>query len=215
MASAVDPLQGCQCDVCRPPVAATAIPKTSLPCNVRVDHLREITLRGARRIGRGDFGTYFRLGKYVGVKLVRVAELYRGTVTHLKYQTVLGEYERQLHAYKAGLAPKPHAMVVVRHKGRRYLGITMRFMANGTLAQAYPEAYKDNDHPNYDVVRAIRGNLRSRLQAETGIYHGDLHENNVVRGKRRWYAIDFGLSSYDRKPGRVYSSARYRTAVAA
>ncbi len=164
---------------------------------VNVDRLRVMTLRGSKwgrsseRLKAGAYGSYFRLNKRQGIKILRAACVKERpgrpglTVDRYEWTRATNEVAMQNFAHSQGVAVRCGGVVVVRWKKYLYLGLLMKHLDGGCLGDQSEIAWNSVQNP------------LNRALMRVGLYHRDLHEFNVVRSHRgRWYAIDFGNSSY-------------------
>ncbi len=154
----------------------------------------------------GMFGSYVRAGKKRGIKI-----LY-GSYDRLEALKHSDEYKAACkeaallrlirHRGFKGV-PKCYGVIVICRKrslgNRPYynVGIVMQHLGSTRLADAIPSA--DRDHP-------IANRLRMKME-KFGIYHGDLHANNIMVYKGRYYAIDFSFSAISRMHWKILKAA--------
>lgn len=109
------------------------------------------------------------------------------------------EFNTQLRAWKAGIAPKPVRLGVLRRKGEYTPALWMEHIDGLTLADACDRGYVTY-YERYGVIDSLRDELY-----QIGIDHHDLHHCNVLvafeKGKRRskksvkrFYAIDYEMA---------------------
>ena len=122
------------------------------------------------------------------------------------------EFNTQLKAYNAGLAPKPVRLGVLRRGKELTPALWMEHIEGMELCQATYRGFID-----YEEKRSILAQLWKDLK-KIGVDHHDLHDSNVlvtfVKGKRkskktikRIYAIDFELSHLVKKRKKAKKAA--------
>jgi|GEM_PF-5556526 len=129
----------------------------------------------------GIHGAYIKLSPSVGIKIVH-SPAYRSKAKAYRsraYRRAKEESETLQYAYETGVVPRCYGVMLVKVKSGFRVGVLMQHL--GTLTLSNSEFYD-----NADVFDDINDKLK-----EIGIFHGDLHEDNVMVYRGKFYAIDF------------------------
>jgi RIO-like serine/threonine protein kinase len=129
---------------------------------------------------RGSYGMYVKISNLRGIKLLH------GSFRSMKsaadsYQMENAKKEAELleKAYVSGVVPKCYGVKIVKRGTVFRVGIEMQHLGNTRLS----------DVPSADQWRIAR-ELREAL-LNVGIRHSDLHNYNVMKKGKKYYAIDF------------------------
>lgn len=133
----------------------------------------------------GVHGTYYKLSPHVGIKLIhsKVYPSVKRALASRAFRLASDEAAILVHAEETGVVPKCYGVTVVSVKSGFRVGVLMQHLGQTTLADT--EHYDDAD---------IYDQLMESLE-EVGIYHGDLHEDNIMVYRGKFYAVDFSPES--------------------
>lgn len=142
--------------------------------------LKIIRVKGRSR--SGVYGSYYQLNRTSGVKMLheRVSSMKNLKFPLSLLRSVENEFRLLKRAAKKKLAPKPRYICLVERNKKFGLGIVQQHLGNTRLA--------DLPHINHDF---IADDLYRKLR-KLKIEHCDLHNENVMFRRGRYYAIDFG-----------------------
>lgn len=143
----------------------------------------------------GAHGSYYTLNRKVGIKILsdcyysslsEVKKVIRSSDASEEFKCLKTAYSKS----KNGLLPKALFLVIVkerlyddRHKEYvYYIGYAMQHI-NGTILSKKRKSYRES------VIKKLFADLASK-----GIYHSDLHSENIIISNRKPYAIDFDPS---------------------
>ena len=136
----------------------------------------------------GQYGTYFRIGKKRGLKVLRgtfrsIQSAYNSATFDLaKEEASLLEM-----AYESGVAPKCFGVRIAKRGSVFRVGILMQHLGNKTLADL-----------NLDEDKESKIHDRLKLELEVvGLDHCDLHNRNIMFYKSKFYAVDFSPECVD------------------
>lgn len=130
----------------------------------------------------GAHGYYIKLSPSLGVKVIH-SPIYRNkTKAYKSFAWREARLEARIldMAFETGIVPRCYGATIVRVKGGYRLGVLMQHLGNKTLGES--AHYYDES----DISVAIHEKLE-----EIGIYHQDLHEDNIMVYRGKFYAIDF------------------------
>ncbi len=134
--------------------------------------MRTISIpKGAKLINSGSFGSYYRINSRKGIKVI----------WHSRINIAEKEALYLNVAAKAGLAPRCHEVVKIKHK----LG-----WANYGLIVDHIEGRATSWDFENEVIPKQQKDLRKALR-NAGIVNHDLYGNNVRRTKRGYMVVDF------------------------
>lgn len=139
-------------------------------------------IEGASYSGWGCYGKYYQLSSTKGIKVIQgcfntIEEVINSDELNQAIQeAVLLKQARARYEY----IPKCYGVKIISFGGSYKVGILMQHLT-GPLAEDFC------DYEEYDQVRAT---LTKTLR-DKGIVHSDLHGNNVIRYKDKWWVIDF------------------------
>jgi hypothetical protein len=123
----------------------------------------------------GSYGTYVKLTKKLGVKIVRRSNDFsveKPGAARAEYDTLLKCWTR-----KPRWFPEPIGVVEVEFDGAIFFGVVMEHIEGPTAAKFFNE--------NWDKVQEKMDELKYSLE-RAGIEHFDLHGNNVVVCKTKF-----------------------------
>lgn len=130
---------------------------------------------------QGQHGWYVKLSPSVGVKVIK-SSIYKSKAKAYKsraYRLATQESANLQLAFETGVVPRCYGVTIVKVKRGYQVGILMQHL--GTLTLSNSEFYD-----TFDIYEGICDKLE-----EVGIYHQDLHEDNVMVYRNKFYAIDF------------------------
>lgn len=137
----------------------------------------------------GVHGAYVKLSNTMGIKVIHSkpfrtqAKAYRSQAYKL---AVRESYNLQV-AYDSGVVPRCYGIMLVKTKAGYRVGVLMQHLGATPLA-------KSDFYDSHEVF----DDLTERLK-EVGIYHADLHEDNIMVYRGKFYAVDFSPQSIDYK----------------
>lgn len=139
----------------------------------------------------GCFGSYHRVGKDMGIKVLEGCfETEADAKNSCNWQDAQEEAYAMRRAQKSGIAPKCYGVYVVRNsdsaEGNYYVGILMQHLGQNLLGHRMDKGIVSGMRQE-DIQDEIRKKL-----LKVGVEHGDLHRENVIYFKRKYYALDFG-----------------------
>jgi RIO-like serine/threonine protein kinase len=132
--------------------------------------------------GSGSFAEYFKLGKGKGVKLLRGS--HRTRASALKSRNwALAHREADLldAAYCSKVVPKCYGVKLVKYGNHYRVGIVMQHLGHTKLNETNLNLSEGSD---------IRDLILEALE-DVGITHTDLHSENIMVYRGKFYAIDF------------------------
>jgi tRNA A-37 threonylcarbamoyl transferase component Bud32 len=151
-----------------------------------------ITKKQIEEAPGGAFGKYVKLSPSLGIKLIYTKGEYYDDMRKFKgfrsiskaiqswtWREANIEADFLFAAQESGVVPRCYGATVVLVGSRYHIGILMQHLGGKALA----------DHENYDSVEVFNY-LHDRLE-DLGIYHGDLHEDNIMVYRGKYYAVDF------------------------
>jgi RIO-like serine/threonine protein kinase len=142
----------------------------------------------------GAFGRYVKLSPSLGIKLIYTKHDYYGdnaskrlkgfrsiakAIQSWAWREANIEADLLFAAQDSGVVPRCYGATVVMVGSRYHVGILMQHLGGKPLSE----------HENYDSVEVF-DYLHDKLE-ELGIYHGDLHEDNIMVYRGKYYAVDF------------------------
>lgn len=142
----------------------------------------------------GSFGRYVKLSNSVGIKLIYTNGKYEGenALRKLKGFRSVAEAMRSwtwreanmeadilFQAQESGVVPICYGATVVMVGSRYHIGILMQHLGGKPLSET--SHYGEADVYEY---------LYEKLE-ECGVSHGDLHEDNIMVYRGKFYAVDF------------------------
>lgn len=141
-----------------------------------------ITLPKSVKTPSGAYGSYFRIGRKRGLKVLRgsfrsMAAAYNSP----EFDLAKEEAELLKLAEDSGVVPECFGVRVVKRGTVFRVGILMQHLGNKTLADLNQDEMYEAD---------IHDQLKDALD-HCGINHGDLHTRNIMFFKGKFYAIDF------------------------
>jgi tRNA A-37 threonylcarbamoyl transferase component Bud32 len=139
-----------------------------------------ITLRKKKKTGGGSYGSYYKISKTRGVKVLYSEGFTskRKALTSEVYKDAKLEASLLKQAQATGIVPRCYGVTLVK-KGKEYaVGIVMQHLGNKTLADS---SYCET---------AAYDEIMEKFE-EFDIYHSDLHAENIMVYRGKIYAIDF------------------------
>ena len=129
----------------------------------------------------GIHGDYYRLSNAVAVKVVhsKVYSTIRKAQNSAAYRNALDEAAIIALAEETGVVPRCYGVTLVAVRGGYRVGILMQHLGQVTLADS--EHYDDSE---------VYEHLYETLK-DVGIDHHDLHEDNIMFYRGKFYAVDF------------------------
>lgn len=137
----------------------------------------------------GVHGGYIKLSPSVGIKIIH-SRIYKSRAKAFRSRTYyLANEEAEILkvAYDSGVVPRCYGPTVIAVPGGFKVGVLMQHLGSLTLSESV--FYEDNE---------IYDNITERL-GELGIKHFDLHEDNIMVYRGKFYAIDFSPESIELK----------------
>jgi RIO-like serine/threonine protein kinase len=140
-----------------------------------------ITLPNDNRIG-GAHGSYVKLSPSLGVKIIHsvkfnnIAKAYRSRA----YRNALREAYILNVAFESGVVPRCYGVTLVRVKKGYRVGVLMQHLGSTPL---FESEFCDKFSEAFDEIN-------DRL-IELGIVHNDIHDENVMVYRGKFYVIDF------------------------
>lgn len=141
-----------------------------------------ITLPRTNRTRSGAFGTYFKLTRTKGIKVLngRFRTLEAAYNSYI-FDQAKSESEILKIAEASKVVPKCYGVRVVRHGKSFRVGILMQYLGNKRLS-------------DLDLSDKEESNIYDKLNdalSHAGVEHNDLHTHNIMFHKGKYYAIDF------------------------
>jgi RIO-like serine/threonine protein kinase len=135
-----------------------------------------------KRSGSGSYGEYFKLGKGKGVKLLRGRwETKAKALNSRAWRLANKEADLLDIAKDSKVVPKCYGAKIVKSDKQFRVGIVMQHLGNTTLNET---GLMDEEHSD------VRDILMEALE-DVGIIHTDLHGDNIMYYRKKFYAIDF------------------------
>ena len=170
----------------------------------------KIKLGRRRSLGCGAFGSYFKLSKNRGVKVLHFEEDDNDSTAELKgscsWSEAIEEYKLLKTAERSGCSPKPYAVAVVVSKNTYYAGIVMQHI-DGVLDKDITDEQQERINDVFGDWKDVSEILYDELR-KCGVKHDDLHNENIIykfsKRKIKVYALDFSpyATKYVRKRAR-------------
>lgn len=172
--------------------------------------MKILTIKNSKADAAGKIGQYIRINKGVGVKVVgfKGCQSVKSLLKSKNWKKAEDEAKFLKIVGDAGLSPLSYGVHPVKFKGRYFAGIFMDHIdsdslnnitpsgvfTNGTKVYVDKNGYltdKDNGLP---IMKYLKTNL-----SKIGIYHSDIHgENVLIDQNNRVWLIDFS-ADYIRK----------------
>lgn len=151
-----------------------------------------LTLRKPRRSSSGSFGTYFKVSRDVGVKLIRSKYKHR-TVQGLKRSEVWGQAVDEAAALKqaedSGFTPAFYELIPIKIGKFYFAGLVMEHFDGQEYELARPW---DEDMKSHSILKWISD--AQKTLNRLGVSHNDIHSQNVLVLKNgRMVLVDFGV----------------------
>ena len=142
-----------------------------------------IDLSKHKATGEGDYGSFYPTSKLRGVKvLVTQYESIADLLASSAMIRAKEEADLLTSAYVTGIVPKCFGVVIVKKSKTRYhAGIQMQLLGTKTLHKVMDDE---------ELRESIKDGLKNTLKGY-GFNHKDLHANNVMVYKGKYWAIDF------------------------
>lgn len=130
----------------------------------------------------GAFGVYFKLREGKGIKVLE-AKFRSQVAAYNSYEFDLAKEEAEIlkAAQESGVVPKCYGVRIVRRGNGFHVGILMQHLGNKTLRKLRYNWEKQSD---------IYDSLNDALE-DVGVKHNDLHVDNIMYYRGKYYAIDF------------------------
>lgn len=147
-----------------------------------------ITLPKNTKTPCGAYGTYFRVSRGRGIKILKGSwRSMQGAYNSHQFDMARQEAELLKIAEDSGVTPRCYGVRVVKRGTVYRVGILMQHLGNKTLADlGLPE------HQRSDVYDRVNDAL-----IHAGINHCDLHTRNIMFCDGKYYAIDFSPDCID------------------
>lgn len=129
---------------------------------------------------KGSYGTYFKLSNTRGVKVLHGAFTnFMAALNSWEMDEARKERDLLNKAFRSGITPKCYGVTVVQ-SGRQFrVGIVMQHVGDQRLSEV-------STGNSYGIIQGLSEKLRA-----VGIRHTDLHDYNVMKKGKKFYAIDF------------------------
>lgn len=127
----------------------------------------------------GSYGIYFELSASVGLKVIRTAKDFptvAKAVSSRTFKRAQKEAELLDLAFETGVVPRCYGITIVKARRGYAVGILMQHLGHQTVEEA-------QESEAYDFI--------TDALAEHGIKHKDLHRNNIMVYRGKFYAVDF------------------------
>lgn len=140
-----------------------------------------INLQDFQELAQGAHGIYYKLNNTLGVKIIRskTFKTVREANKSRAHGRAIRESELLTEALESGVVPRCYGVTLVKVRNGYRVGILMQHLGNKRLAET--EHIERGD---------IYEDIHEKLM-ELGIDHGDLHEDNIMVYRGKFYAIDF------------------------
>jgi len=135
----------------------------------------------------GVHGEYVKLSPQMGIKLIH-SKLFRTQAKAMRSQAwkLAMQESRYLQlAFESGVVPRSYGVSLVKVRSGFRVGVLMQHLGATPLCNS----------EFYDSLEVF-DDINERL-LEVGISHADLHEDNVMVYRGKYYAIDFSPQSID------------------
>lgn len=129
----------------------------------------------------GAHGSYIKLSPSLGLKVIHSVK-YKSRAKAYRcraWREARLEAELLDIAFESGVVPRCYGATLVKVKSGFQVGVLMQHLGSTTLSNS-------KFYDEFDVQEDINNKLE-----ELGIYHGDLHEDNIMVYRGKFYAIDF------------------------
>lgn len=132
--------------------------------------------------GEGDYGSFFKIDKGIGVKvLTQDFDTLEELLKSKTWEYARNEATMLEAAFCTGIVPECYGPAPVLRRGKYYAGIVMQALGRTTL---YRRCMAE------DHEESVKDTLKSIL-SDHGFIHKDLHANNIMWYRRKYWAIDF------------------------
>ena len=165
--------------------------------------MRTIKLKSSltnKNCKEGGYGLYCKVSKRRGVKVIDYYGSSYTTIKSLKRSSAYKDAVKELNLLKkarkrSNLVPNGYEVVAVKIPGvyRIYVGILMLHIPGKVVGNC---ANMEWDSYNISCGPSLKETLEDKLKSK-GIYHSDLHDENVIYRKGKFYAIDFSPAYVD------------------
>ena len=171
-----------------------------LSFNNDFDYIKNYGYTGAKEIGKGFYGTVYlakKNKKKYAIKFQKADSNYYGGIEKFLEQNI-NEYEKLKKLNKYSISPKVYDIKIIYNKKKMelYCLIFMEHIDGITLYQ-----YKQKKG-NLDEKDKKKLNEKIAKLHQFGIYHKDLHENNIIVIKKGkdvdFMIIDLGLAKFSK-----------------
>lgn len=132
----------------------------------------------------GVFSRYYKISRTKGIKILwgRYVTVERAKLNKVYAEAHIEALNLTIAKDRFYYVPKCYGVKILKIKDKYAVGILMQHLGENTLG--YSNLYPINSNR---IIRKLEVDLR-----KAKIYHGDLHEQNVMYYNSRWYVIDFG-----------------------
>jgi len=167
-----------------------------LSFNEDIDYIKNYGYTGAKEIGKGFYGTvYFakKNKKKYAIKIQKLDNNYYGGIEKFLKENI-NEYDKLKKLNKYSISPKVYDIKIIYNEKKKevYCLIFMEHI-DGITLEKYKQ--KKGELDNLDKKKL---NEKIEKLHELGIYHRDLHNNNIIvikKGKNiDFIIIDMGLA---------------------
>lgn len=142
-----------------------------------------LKLKGKRELAGGSFGEYFKLSKHRGIKILYgvypTAEQAAKSTSHRK---ALRENKILQILTQRGcrFTPKGYGVRIVKVNSSYSIGIVMQHLGNKCL-------FNRHGGNNDEII----SDLRDKLNKVYRVFNGDVHSQNIMYYKKKYWVIDF------------------------
>jgi RIO-like serine/threonine protein kinase len=130
----------------------------------------------------GAHGRYVKLSPSLGIKVIH-SPLFKSIAKAYKshaYRQAKKEAELLTSAFESGVVPRCYGVTLVKIGNRFKVGVLMQHLGSTPISES----------DFYDQVSEAYDEINDSLM-ELGIYHNDLHEDNIMVYRGKFYAVDF------------------------
>lgn len=130
----------------------------------------------------GSYADYFVKGKF-GFKVLNDEYQTKLDAQYSEtFDTAMEEYFLLCYAQASKVVPKVYGVKIIKLDGVWRVAIKMQHLGNKTLYSIKSMKYKEKQKIQRSLLCALE---------DKGIIPYDLHFNNILKYKRKYYAIDF------------------------
>lgn len=146
-------------------------------------------------VGKGSFGSYYRINKFNGIKIIgRGFKQLKSLLNSKTYQDAYFEFFAYKTLEKSKITPKRVDFIIAKKNGRYYPAIKMQHIA-GEILYSYQIRTKKQKHNSKYKTTKIREKFNNKIK-KIGVIHKDIHEGNIIVQKNKFKLIDFTYQYY-------------------